>query len=253
MRTKLLLSSFAISMIVNAQGTWTQKANIGGTARSGAVGFSIGNKAYIGTGDMGSTGSAMRDFWEWDQSTNVWTQKSDFGGSVRSYAVGFSIGTKGYIGTGQDNYPNPMVDFLEYDPSSNTWIQKADFGGTPRGSAVGFSIGTKGYIGTGGGFSVDFWEWDQITNVWAKKADFGGIGRFSAVGFSIGTKGYIGTGCSNIYAGIKYEADFWEWDQATNVWTQKADFGGSARCYAVGFQLEQKAIWERVLLMGMEV
>ena len=30
--------------------TWTQKADFGGTARYAAVGFSIGNKGYIGTG-----------------------------------------------------------------------------------------------------------------------------------------------------------------------------------------------------------
>jgi hypothetical protein len=30
--------------------TWTQKADVGGEAREFAVGFSIGNKGYIGTG-----------------------------------------------------------------------------------------------------------------------------------------------------------------------------------------------------------
>ena len=33
-----------------AANTWTQKADFGGTARDGAVGFSIGSKGYIGTG-----------------------------------------------------------------------------------------------------------------------------------------------------------------------------------------------------------
>ena len=33
-----------------AANTWTQKADFGGTARYGAVGFSIGSKGYIGTG-----------------------------------------------------------------------------------------------------------------------------------------------------------------------------------------------------------
>ena len=32
--------------------TWTQKANFGGTPRDGAVGFSIGSKGYIGTGEI---------------------------------------------------------------------------------------------------------------------------------------------------------------------------------------------------------
>ena len=35
--------------------TWVQKADFGGIARSGAVGFSIGSKGYIGTGWDGGT------------------------------------------------------------------------------------------------------------------------------------------------------------------------------------------------------
>ena len=46
-----------------ATNAWTQKADFGGTARDGAVGFSIGSKGYIGTGYDG-TGST-KDFWEY--------------------------------------------------------------------------------------------------------------------------------------------------------------------------------------------
>lgn len=43
---------------------WKQKANIGGVKRSGAVGFAIGSKGYIGTGN---NGSFLSDFWEYTQ------------------------------------------------------------------------------------------------------------------------------------------------------------------------------------------
>src|SRR6185436_8334585 len=56
-------------------------------------------------------------------------------------------------------------------------------------------------------------------------------------GFSIGTKGYIGTG---IDAGANYHNDFWEWDQATNAWTPKTDFGGIARGEAAAFSIGTK-------------
>ncbi len=82
-----------------AANTWTQKADFGGTARYSAVGFSIGSKGYIGTGDDGWS-SIAKDFWEYDPAANTWTQKADFGGTARDCAVGFSIGSKGYIGTG---------------------------------------------------------------------------------------------------------------------------------------------------------
>src|SRR5437762_3334350 len=120
-----------------AQDTWTQKADFGGTGRFGAIGFSISNKWYLGTGN----GTILyNDFWEYDPATNVWTQKADFGGGNIIRTVGFSIGSKGYVGTGGDESALKN-DFWEYDPTSNTWTRKADFGGTARHAAVGFSIG----------------------------------------------------------------------------------------------------------------
>jgi hypothetical protein len=156
-----------------ATNSWTQKASLPTTpARSWAVGFSIGDKGYIGTGTQDKSGVFYyQDFWEWDQATNIWTQKANFGGTHRSYAVGFSIGTKGYIGTGEDVNNVDKKDFWEWDQTTNVWTKKADFGGTARGYAKGFSIGTKGYIAMGIDASwttafKDLWEWDQNTNIW---------------------------------------------------------------------------------------
>ncbi len=200
---------------------WTQKASLPTTpARALAVGFSIGTKGYIGLGTrdsyaVGGNPGFYKDFWEWDQATNVWTKKADFGGAARYGAVGFSVGNKGYIGTGYDGI-SYLKDFWEWDQATDVWTNKADFGGNARVYAVGFSIGDKGYIGTGfNGGSItssykDIWEWDQKTNVWIKKADFDGDARNSAVGVSIGNKGYIGTGFGGDPYG--YLNDFWEYD-----------------------------------------
>ena len=185
---------------------WTQKADFGGKERNGAVGFSVGNKGYIGTGRDSSF--YYKDFWQYDPATDVWTRKADFGGTERAHAVGFSIGNKGYIGTGEAFI---LKDFWEYDPTTNTWTQKADFGGGGRDFAVGFSIGDKGYIGTGFDDSFayvkDFWIYDPATDVWNRKADFGGEARDAVVGFSVGNKGYMGTG----YNGGGNLSDFWEY------------------------------------------
>ena len=127
----------------------------------------------------------------------------------------------------------------------NAWTQKADFSSTARNGAVAFSIGTKGYIGTGydgiapTGYTKDFWQYDPGNNTWTQKADFGGTKRSNAMGFSIGSKGYIGTG----YDGNPFNQvtkDFWEYDPGTNIWTQKADFGGTARYSLVGFSIGTK-------------
>jgi len=215
------------------QSAWTQKADFGGIARTDAVGFSIGDKAYVLTGQS-YYDDYKTDLWEYDSKTDIWTKKADFKGDIRDCAVGFSIGTKGYIGTG-----SYTKDFWEYDQASDIWTRKADFGGTARKGAVGFSIGTKGYIGTGygTGFTNDFWEYDPINNSWKQKANFKGTARWYAVGFSIGTKGYIGTGYDE---GKNSKRDFWEYDQTSDIWTQKADFGGTARSIAIGLSIGSK-------------
>ena len=127
--------------------TWTKKADFLGTSRRDAVGFSIGNKGYIGIGSNLNGSGSLKDFWEYDPVSNIWTQKADFSGIERWEAVGFSIGDKGYIGFGtspvDEWFVNPQ-DFWEYDQVSNTWTKKADFPGLGRRSAVGFSIGNKG-------------------------------------------------------------------------------------------------------------
>lgn len=189
-------------------GSWAQKADVGPTGRSGAVGFSIGSKGYIGTGSIVGNNNSIpvSDFWEYDPTSNTWTQKADFGGVPRYFAFGFSIGTKGYVGTGAGGSHIYYSDFWEYDPSSNTWTQKGNFGGAQRQSAVGFSIGTKGYVGTGYNdfYLNDFWEYNPTTDSWSQKENVGGGLRDGAVGFSIGSKGYIGTG----FHSINHKNDF---------------------------------------------
>jgi N-acetylneuraminic acid mutarotase len=196
--------------------SWTQKTSVPfNVARASAVGFSIGTKGYIGTGYVndGFSSSYLRDFWEWDQATDVWTQKADFPGNARAGAVGFSIGIKGYIGTG-GNGDSYLKDFWEWDQATDAWMQKADLPGNGRAGAVGFSIGNKGYIGTGinENLSKDFWEWDQMNNVWTQKNSFAGNARSSAVGVSIGNKGYIATGFGGNPQ--NYLQDLWEYDPA---------------------------------------
>lgn len=237
----LLISTFDLNNIINAQDIWTQKTDYAGIETYGAVGLSIGSKGYIGTGTDSCNYS--RKFWQYDPSTDTWTQKADFGGVGRFWAVGFTIGSKCYIGTGVYGDTSDIMakDFWEYDTLTDNWTRKSDFGGCPRYGAVGFSIGSKGYIGTGLDSNYlglnDFWEYDPANDTWTQKADFPGEARGAAAGFSIGTKGYIGTGLDNNVLGLN---DFWEYNPANDTWAQKADFGGAGRDCASGFSINSK-------------
>ena len=218
-----------------ATNTWTQKANFGGIARTGAVGFSIGSKGYIG---MGWGGSYPKDFWEYNPTTNAWTPKANFPGAGREWAAGFSVGTKGYFGTGNAgaSYTN---DFWEWDQTTNTWAQKANFPGVVRFAAFGLSIGNKGYIGTGA-FSApavlqqDFWEYDPPTNTWTQKANFP-LAMAEGTAFCIGKYGYAGAGTTQIGSGSM--ANFWKYDPSSNSWSPIPNFGGGLREMAASFSI----------------
>ena len=228
--------------------TWCRQLDFNAGARTEAVGFSIGNKGYIGTG-IDFTAGQHNDFWEFDPALNEWTQKADFGGIPRFDAVGFSIGNKGYIGTGYIGTAY-LKDFWEYNPASNLWLQKADCGDVPRGFAFSFSIGNKGYVGSGSDGLIstrkDLLEYDPDLNQWTQKDTI--VPRNVGVGFSIGNKGYLGCGTNG---GTNYN-DFWEFDPADSSngfdvnnnplgkWTQKASFPGASRYAAVGFSINNK-------------
>jgi len=125
--------------------------------------------------------------------------------------------------------------------SQGYWTQKADFGGTPKYWAVGFAVNGKGYagLGRGNGFSnsSDLWEYNPVTNAWTQKSSFPGGARYSSHVFVINNKAYF---CSGAYwSGISGDYtpynDVWEYNPATDTWTQKNNFPGPGRHDAFAF------------------
>jgi N-acetylneuraminic acid mutarotase len=225
------------------------------------------NETYSGdfignlTGLTAGTTYFVRAYAVFDNSTTVYGNEisfttapvivvsdSYFPGMARFGAAGFAIGTKIYAGLGIGDHDFPANDFWEWDPATETWTRQADFPGDAGGYVGGFSIGTKGYITTintwnEGYLTNELWEYDPATNIWTQKASIPTTpARGSAVVFSIGMKGYIAIGQKEQYNGLamEYYNDFWEWDQATNVWAKKADFPGNARSAAAGFSIGNK-------------
>jgi len=71
---------------------------------------------------------------------------------------------------------------------------------------------------------------------WVKMESIPGEARHRCSGFSIGSKGYIGGG--HINSGItKSYKDWWEYDTATDSWTQIADYGGGYRYQLATFSI----------------
>ena len=197
-------------------GRWKKMSDFPGAARTGAVGFSIGDKGYITLG-LGAAGNEYKYLWEYNTLTNTWTKKADFPGFDRTEAFCFVINNRAYVGGGSTLSTSRTNDFYEYDPNLNTWSTKTAFPFPIAFSdAVGLSINGKGYVVTGTSTKLVY-EYNPQTDKWLRKADFPGRSRWRGTGFVIGDKGYIVGG----YAENDAVKDCWEYNPATDGWVQK--------------------------------
>jgi hypothetical protein len=77
-----------------------------------------------------------------------------------------------------------------------------------------------------------------VTDRWQQMADIGFQARHQpGFHFSLNGKGYAGAGLGS---GSAVLHDFWEYDPASNVWTQKQDFQGTSCANAIGFGVGTK-------------
>lgn len=238
-------------------GNWTKKAPFVGAPRGGAVGFVIGNKAYLGLGyntnyenddpDISNEGY-KKDFWMYDPSTDNWTRIARFPGAGRENAVGFSVNGKGYVTTGYDGNDR-LKDTWEYDPTTDKWTQKDDYAGGARRYAVAFGIKEYGYVGTGnandGSDKSEIYRFDPTKpagSQWFQVSPFKGDKRHGATAFVHNDKAYVCTGTSN----SAKTTDMWEYDPATNQWTKKISLTDNSdwtitRDNACSFVIDNKA------------
>lgn len=110
--------------------------------------------------------------------------------------------------------------------------------------AFGFTIGSKGYMGGGEGYLPtsrqnvtqtlsDFWQYDPASNAWTQEANLLAPLERTAT-FVVGTQGYIATGFEYTMTQAHWSNQLYQYDQASNTWTQKADLPAGVRLDAVG-------------------
>jgi N-acetylneuraminic acid mutarotase len=252
--------------------TWFQMATAVDMApRNSAVAFSVNGQGYVGTGTANGT-VALSDFWKYDPLANQWVQVASIGDSLtiglapRVDGVAFGISSAGthgigYVGTG-NNFTQLLKDFWAYDPSTNTWNQEVSYNGLTRTEAVGFVYNNCGYLVTGLGANGtptnDFWKfdpsqpdstkWTELRHIQKYSTEtydnaYTTIARYNAVGFVIlgvhsdggGDKAYVSTGIN----GSLYQWT-WEYDFATDLWTEKTPYERPPRQGAVGFSVQNR-------------
>lgn len=225
--------------------SWTQKANLPGSARRDATAFVLGNYAYVGAGmDSVSapSGITLKDFWRYNPLTNAWTAVADFpgmGGNGVYFSTGFSVDGKGYVCGGKTGSSTYSAQLWEYKPSNNQWIQRASFPGGVRYQMVSFVVGSKAYVGMGVDqniFKKDVYCYDPGANLWSPIAPFPAYERGAASTFTLDERGFVCLGNNGGLLG-----DLLEYNPKTDVWTLRAAYGGSERKSAIAFTIGNKA------------
>ncbi|MFN0037447.1 MAG: Kelch repeat-containing protein [Saprospiraceae bacterium] len=190
--------------------------------RTGAVAFTLEDKAYVGAG-IDSDNHEYNDFWEYNPATSHWRQVESLPlqrnpvtpvefNSGREEAVAFTIQDEhgdeyAYVGAGEYGGLG-LRDFWRFRPPANgdlgAWDQVAflPLEAPGRYRAVAISIGKKGYVGTGfnptDGYLNDWWEYNPAANQWRVRTSLPAQPRSDATGFAISNVGYLGTGQTKI-------------------------------------------------------
>lgn len=220
---------------------WKKLNDFGGSARFGAIAFSIGTKGYLGLGTTVGYGTIFKDLWEYNPDNDVWTQKADYAGGTMCYGIAYAANFKGYVGLGYTSKTETRTPSMyEYNPLSNVWTQKNPVRRGNGGIAESgyFGIGNKVYtVGGNGTDGKECWSYDTGTDTWAQEKSLPGIARKNPAGLAIDNKGMIVGG----YDGNNVLGDVWSFDPASRaVWNQESNFPGGARTGAIGFGIDGK-------------
>jgi N-acetylneuraminic acid mutarotase len=194
-----------------AANSWTRKKNFPGPARLSAVGASVDDLGYVGTGQS-AAGDAMgfNDWYQYDPTTDSWTRKADLPAQYRWAAIAFASRNKVFVGTGTNYDHGNFGDNWAYDPATDSWKSRAACPGGPRAYATGLSIPNEGVMlaGQGGLFTgTECWIYNFSNNTWTSSLKVPGS-RFDAGGFAIGGAVFIfgGDGSNGNY---DEKNDFW--------------------------------------------
>lgn len=132
------------------------------------------------------------------------------------------------------------------------WTKKADISTFYKGrwGAQVFAVNGKIYVS--GGYADnsinmnDIVSYDPATNTWGFHNPLPGSinNRSGGVAFTINGKAYLGLGIenfNNFTATWAFPKDLWEYDDANDTWTKKADFPGAGVGFAACFVVNNKA------------
>lgn len=193
---KALLLLLVLPSALMAQ-SWEQLENFPGSERDDGVCFTIGQKAYCGTGfDVGF--QATGDFYSFDFGSETWSTSAALpAGEQRQYATSFVYNNEGYVFGGIDSAGNYLSDIWCYSPVSDTWTERFALPALGRSGASVFVLSDTAYIvggKTASSEAVDeVWAYVISSNGWLLKEDLPEK-MWRGIAFSHNGMGYAGLG-----------------------------------------------------------
>lgn len=148
--------------------TWTQKADVPNSGRYSAIGFSINDYGFFGTGT--NSDSCFADFWKYNPQTDIWTEVAPFP-RKQFESVEFIIGGDGFVGLGIDLDLNYFNEFWKYHFASDEWIAIASLPTDGRKHSKAEACGTKALVVGGqteSKFVSECWQYNSVENSWGK-------------------------------------------------------------------------------------
>lgn len=199
--------------------SWVPVADFPAVKRDDGVSFTIGNKAYCGTG-MTPWYSVLNDFYSFDLQTEQWSTETSLpSGEERQYATGISNDSIGYI-FGGTNGAQHFNDLWSFDPKTGNWQELTPMPDSGRSGSCGFYIKDSLYI-IGGKTKTsdalaDVWAYSIKHDSWTKKSNLPySVWRASAT--SANSIGYLAFGKTS---NDTYPKSLLQYNPSTDSWTQ---------------------------------
>jgi hypothetical protein len=236
---KIILLLFVSTLSITAfSQSWNQITDYSGSARDDGTSFTIGNKAYCGTGRNAGF-NMTSDFKAFDLATEIWTPVASLPQTAnRQYATSFVFNGKGYVFGGIDNSGDYLNDLWEYDPLADSWFELTNMPDTGRSGASNFVINGVAYIIGGKTDSLlavrDVWAYDIVSGNWIQKSDLPNFGMWRGMAVASNDQGYIGFGKD---ANDDTSIEFFEFDPTLDQWTSMPGINLEARSYPAYAQI----------------
>jgi N-acetylneuraminic acid mutarotase len=125
-----------------------------------------------------------------------------------------------------------------------SWKSVARLSAYGRRRAFSFTLNNLLFVGGGIAYQStvpyvleDMWAYDPVSNTWTQKANVPAGPIHSVVSLVANNKGYIFTGMTGLNESGPVINLSWEYNPATNTWSEKLTFPGSPRWEAMGFNI----------------